>query len=158
MEQSAKNAHKRTPMYRERRWQPTWLLALFVLMADSLAIAYGSAVSATLGWALAVVLTIAVTIWWWRGRADVSVQANGLKVGNAFLEREFIADVSALDGSEMQYRIRHSRADDWLNLLSARHGGVVIELSDETDPHRAWVIGSSQPKKLAQALTALVDS
>jgi len=142
--------------YTERRWQPLWLLAFGWLMTLSLGVAYWVAVSPLVGSITALMTTAFVSALWFRGRADIRVDASGLHVGRYFLEPHFIGEVEALETESFRQRTRAGiKANDVVSLANPAHGGVVIHNSDASDPFKQWVLGSRRPHQLAQALDAL---
>ena len=144
------------PGYRERllpRWW-AWLLA-FGLVA-MLAIAYGAALGATVGWivaagaALLVVALIVITA------PEIRVTDHDLVVDGARLPVSVIAETTVVTGSEIA-ALRGPGADARtfvaLRPWSAP-GGVLVRLDDPQDPHPAWLFTSRHPARVTEALAA----
>lgn len=146
-------------LYRELRLQPWWLLALAVTMTASLGIAWGTAAGPWLGWPTGIVTSVAVGLWWWSARSAITVEPAGLQVGRMFLEAAAIGEVRAFTRDEFLTRTSGgSRADDVNSLLARQHGGVTVQVADDSDPFGAWVIGSRKAAELTAALESIRGS
>ena len=146
-------------MYVERRWQPWWLLGLLVTIALSLGIAYGSAISSSIGWLVAVVTTAPVIYFWYSQRSHILVTPTHVRVGQLVLELSAISEVEEFDRENFLIRIRNkARADDMISLRGSNRGGVVISLNDPTDPIKAWVLSSRNPPALTAAIKAALSN
>lgn len=140
-------------MYRERRTQPLWLLMLALLMTISLGIAYSAATSTMIGSLIGVALSFPAVWFWWRASSNIEVTPTHLLVGRLRLERECIGRVEVLNSEEFLHRIRvGSKTTDALLFTRTNTGGVVLEILDDTDPYRAWVVSSARPAELGAAL------
>lgn len=145
--------------FREQRLQPWWLLLLAVTMTVSLGIAYGTAVGLPFGLATGALTSALAVAWWWQGRSPIAVDDRQLRVGRMRLDAADIGAVSSFAPAEFAVRISTGvRADEVHSLLHRQGGGVVVEVADETDPFRRWVIGSSHPAELAAAISAIARS
>lgn len=145
--------------YREQRLQPWWLLALSLSMTSSLGIAYGTAVSAGFGLVSGLASSLLAIAWWWQGRSPITVADDGLRLGRMWLEPTAIGEVAEFDAAGFAQRTTTgSRADDMNSLLHRGSGGVVVQVSDASDPFAAWVIGCRHPAELAAALRSLSRS
>ncbi len=135
------------------RWW-AWLLAYsFVGM---LAVAYGAALGATVGWLIAVgglALTTALLL---ITAPTIEVSGGTLTVGGATLPVTSIADVEAVTGE----RIRELRGpgSDGRLFVSLRPwsatDGVLVRLDDPADPHPAWLFTSRHPARIVAAVAA----
>lgn len=145
-------------MYFEKRRQPYWLLALSLLMTSTFGVAVVAATTEIAGLIVGTVTSLGATVWWWQGRANVTVTDTELIVGRMHLPLSEIGTVTPLDAEEFWIRSgREARADDAFSLLSRKTGGVVVENRDSTDPYRQWVIGSAHAFALADAITSAKD-
>ena len=141
-------------LYNERRLQPWWLLLFALLMTSTLGIAYAAAISTLIGYSVGGTLSSIALFAWWRARSDIRVDADSLNVGRMRIERRFISQVRELTQEEFLHRIRAGASmTDVLSFTNTRTGGVVVEISDPSDPFTAWVLGSKSPRALVQALT-----
>jgi hypothetical protein len=140
--------------FSERRFQPVWILLFALLMTSTLGVAYAAALSNLIGVVIGFTLSGIAVFAWLRARSDILVDDMFLRVGRMKIERGFIGVVTALDEAAFLQRIRSgAQLTDVLSFTSTRRGGVVVEILDENDPFRAWVIGCKSPQALAQALT-----
>lgn len=145
-----------SPGYRERllpRWW-AWLLAFGLV--GMLAVAYGAALGATVGWivaggagALAVALILITA-------PEIRVTADALVVDGATLPVAVIAETATVTGPEIA-KLRGPGADARtfvaLRPWSAP-GGVLVRLADPEDPHPAWLFTSRHPARVTEALAA----
>ena len=84
----------------------------------------------------------------------IVVTDEGLRVGTAYLEREFWGQAQAFRGLEA----RHERGPGahglaWLSLRPWIDPVVKIEVSDPEDPTPYWLISSKNPEALLAALS-----
>ena len=84
----------------------------------------------------------------------IAVTEEGLRVGTAYLEREFWGQAQAFRGLEA----RHERGPGahglaWLSLRPWIDPVVKIEVSDPEDPTPYWLISSKNPEALLAALS-----
>jgi len=84
----------------------------------------------------------------------IAVTDEGLRVGTAYLEREFWGQAQAFRGLEA----RHERGPGahglaWLSLRPWIDPVVKIEVSDPEDPTPYWLISSQNPEALLAALS-----
>lgn len=84
----------------------------------------------------------------------IAVTDEGLRVGTAYLEREFWGQAQAFRGLEA----RHERGPGahglaWLSLRPWIDPVVKIEVSDPEDPTPYWLISSKNPEALLAALS-----
>ena len=84
----------------------------------------------------------------------IAVTDEGLRVGKAYLEREFWGQAQAFRGLEA----RHERGPGahglaWLSLRPWIDPVVKIEVSDPEDPTPYWLISSKNPEALLAALS-----
>ena len=84
----------------------------------------------------------------------IVITDEGLRVGTAYLEREFWGQAQAFRGLEA----RHERGPGahglaWLSLRPWIDPVVKIEVSDPEDPTPYWLISSKNPEALLAALS-----
>lgn len=142
--------------FRERllpRWW-AWLLAYSFI--GMIAIAYGAALGAAVGWiigaggiALATALLVITA-------PTIEVSEGALTVGGATLPLTSIGAVEAVTGARIR-ELRGPGADGRL-FVSLRPwsgaDGVLVELDDPEDPHPAWLFTSRHPARVIEALAA----
>ena len=148
-----------TVLLRQRQWLgPAGWLGL-VGFAGSLALAYGAAAGAVVGW---VTLGAGLAASAFIGlRLSRSVVLTGgttprLQVGRAAIEVHLTGSATALEAATL---LRARRAAESAGGFWAAPGwcpqAVVFTVQDESDPHAFWVVGSRRPQQLAQALNQL---
>lgn len=140
--------------YRERLSAPVswWIAAL------AFAAAWGWVFLIATNWAIAGVVTALLVavggfIVWRYGSVTVSVDAEGLRVGPAFVEARHVGDVRALDRAG--YRTQLGTGADARAYLVTRpylDHGVVVTIDDPSDPTPYWLVSSRHPDALAAAL------
>jgi hypothetical protein len=77
-----------------------------------------------------------------------------IRAGRARLPLQYVGTVSALDPERMSNAkgINGDRAAYLVIRNWCSHTGVLIEVTDETDPHPFWLVTSRDPQGLAAAL------
>jgi hypothetical protein len=140
--------------FRERLIPPWWILAIGVALVGMVAVAYGTAISAPVGW---LILAAGVgTVCWllWTISPVIEVTESHLVAGRARLPRSSIAGAIALTGE--QVRAERGPAADARRFILLRpwraSTGVLVTLDDGADPHPAWLLTSKDPDRLARAL------
>jgi hypothetical protein len=119
----------------------------------TLAIAYGSAISAPVGIAVGAAAFALATLGMARVATEVTVSTAGLHVGNAHLPWEAIGEVEALD-TEAARRRRGTEADSraFVLLRGWVPTAVAVAVADRRDPTPYWYVSSRDPEQLAAAL------
>ena len=145
--------------YRERltpRWW-AWLLAFCLMLM--VAIAYGAAFGATVGWSLAGGGALLVIFLLLLTAPRLEVTDEYLVVDDARLPLRSIASAAAVSSVEMR-DLRGPGADARLFIALrpwSAGAGVYVQLDDPEDPHPAWLFTSRHPDRLAAAITATMD-
>mgnify|MGYP006278403785 CR=1 FL=1 len=143
---------------KRRYWEilfPTpWIWFLLLGFVAMLAIAFGAALGAHIGWligigggALAILAIVASS-------PIVAVDDEVFRVGRARLPHSAIGRVKALDAAATK-ELRDGNYDaSWYWVIRPVTGpaAVVVEVIDERDPHPAWIVTSRHPARLAAAL------
>ena len=147
-------------LYRERLWpRPVgWLLPGGLVAM--LALAYGAALGATVGWLVALVGSILAGGLIWVTTPTVMVDIDALRVDRAAIPRVVLGTPQPLTRADIQ-RLRGPGGD--VTLFSAVRPwaatrGVLVPIEDPADPHPAWLISSRHPDRLAAALTESMRS
>jgi Protein of unknown function (DUF3093) len=139
--------------FQERLWPPWWAWPLGGIAPFMLGVAYGYAISATVGWLVAAVLSAMVTLALVTTTPTIEVSADGVRAKRAYLEIEYCGPAAALDDDQA----RHLRGVDadarafsvlrgWLS------GAVRLEVADPRDPTPYWYLSTKNPDGLAQAI------
>ena len=142
--------------YRERLSAPLswWLAAL------GFAVVWGWVFLVVLNWTAAIVVTLLVAAAgfaavWRYGSIEISVDADGLRVGTATLGPQHVGAVRRLDRAA--YRTQLGTGADARAYLVTRpylDHGVLVEIDDPADPVPYWLISSRRPDAFATALGA----
>ncbi len=140
--------------YRERLSAPVswWIAAL------AFAAVWGWVFLIATTWAIAGVVTAILAavcgfIVWRYGSVTISVGADGLRVGQAFVEAQHVGDVRSLDRAG--YRTQLGTGADARAYLMTRpylDHGVVVTIDDPSDPAPYWLVSSRHPDAFAAAL------
>lgn len=139
------------PHYSERLAVPAayWGIALFF------GLTFATAVTFMLGELILVVSTVgtigvvAWTLLAW-GSLRITVDADGVRVGQSLLEWRYVAAVAVADRA-VKARVL-ARDDAFLGLRPYVSGLVLIGISDEADPHLCWLVSSRNPEELVRAI------
>lgn len=139
------------------RWW-AWLLA--AALVSMVAIAYGAALGATVGWCIEAGGVALVLLLLWVTAPRVTVTQTELVVDRARLPRTSVRSASAVDAERIR-ELRGPGADARLFVALrpwSAPGGVLVELDDPDDPHPAWLFTSRHPSRVAAALTATMGT
>ncbi len=146
--------------YRERLTAPLswWIAAL------AFALVWGWVFLVVTTWPISIVVTVLLTAAgflavWRYGSVLVTVDADGLRVGPAFVESAHVGGATALDRSA--YRERLGVGADARAFLMTRpylDHGVAVTIDDPADPAPYWLVSSRRPDALAAALAPATSS
>lgn len=140
--------------YRERLSAPvSWWAA-----AVGFALVWGWIFLIATKWSIAIVVTLLLVAAgcyavWRYGSVLVTVGADGLRVGPAFVEAHHVGAVRPLDRAA--YRTQLGTGADARAYLVTRpylDHGVVVTIDDPDDPAPYWLLSSRHPEALAAAL------
>ncbi len=142
------------PVFRERLLPPWWIVAIGFALVSMVAIAYGAALSAPVGWL--ILAGGAGTVSWllWVTSPLIEVTETHLVAGRAALPRTSIASALALTG-ELARAERAPTADARRFILLRPWRATtacLVTLNDQADPHPAWLLTSRTPDRLVRAL------
>lgn len=140
--------------YSERLTAPfSWWLS-----AVGFAAVWGWILLVVTNWSIAIAVTVVVaaltvTIVSRYGSRRISVGDDGLRVGQAHLDRAHVGAVEILNRTD--YRRRMGTGADARAYLVTRpyiDRGVLVMVDDDRDPAPYWLISSRRPEALAAAL------
>lgn len=142
--------------YRERLTAPlSWWLA-----AIGFALVWGWVFFVVTTWPITITVTTALALIgcylvWRYGSVTISVDAEGLRVGQAHIEPHYIGAVESLDRAAYRHRLGVG-ADARAYLMTRPYldHGVTVAIDDPSDPAPYWLISSRNPEALAAALAA----
>lgn len=141
--------------YRERLTAPvSWWLA-----AIGFALVWGWVFWVVTTWPITITVTALLAaagcyLVWRYGSVLITVGADGLRVGQAHLEPEFIGEATALNRAAYRARLG-TEADARAYLVTRPYldHGIAVAVDDPTDPAPYWLISSRHPEALAAALS-----
>jgi hypothetical protein len=142
-----------TVRFTERLAAPAGAWAFTVLLAGTLAVAYGYALG-PLGGILTFIAAQGLGAWVLLATAPVvRVDEVVLRAGRARLPRQHIGRVSALDQPTAR-RLRGVDADvrAYLCVRSWVPRAVLVEVTDPDDPHPYWLVSTRHPDRVLAAL------
>ena len=140
--------------YRERLWPGLWVWVTAAGTVGALAVAYGAALGAAVGWTVAALGTVGMLALMRAMAARIEVSPAGLRADRALLPWEFVGRCLVLD-AEQARRARGPEGDPSAYLLlraGVGPGAVVVEVTDPQDPHRTWLLATRHPEELARAV------
>lgn len=146
--------------YRERLTAPvTWWLA-----AIGFALVWGWVFWVVTTWPITITVTALLSLAgcylvWRYGSVLITVDADGLRVGQARLEPQFIGEATALNRTAYRARLG-IEADARAHLMTRPYidHGVAVAVDDPTDPAPYWLISSRNPEALAAALASMTSN
>lgn len=148
-----------TGLYRERLIPGVWVWVVALGLVIMVAVAYGAALGATVGWLTALgASAVAITLLW-LGAPVVVVTPQAFTAGGAQLPRDAIGAVRIVEADEIA-ALRGPGADARLYVSlrpSASRRGLLVQVTDDQDPHPAWLVTVRHPERAAAALTATMD-
>lgn len=144
----------------ERLVVPTswWVMGAVAVLA--LFVAYDVSVGTGTAVVAAGLLAVAVVVWLGaQSRLSVSVDADGLRVGDARLPLEAIGTVEALDEAAARWA-RGPGADPRAFFVLRGYVGTAVRVwvDDPDDPVPYWLLSSRRPRRLAAAAAAARDT
>lgn len=146
--------------YRESLQPPWWLYAFALIGAAALGIAYGSALGVATGAVVGAITAAFLLLGLFLSAPQIRVTTNGLRAGSADLPLKAVGEIHVLDAVEMReaLNLRTAPASSFTLVRSwAAPRGIRVDISDASDPHRAWLLSTRDPQRLAGALAQLRD-
>lgn len=144
--------------FRERLLPRWWAWLLAYSFVGMLAVAYGAALGATVGWLIAAGGLALATALLVITAPTIVIADAGLSVGGAMLPVTSIGEVEEVTGERIR-ELRGPGADGRL-FVSLRpwsgRDGVLVRLDDPEDPHPAWLFTSRHPARVVAALAAKI--
>ena len=141
--------------FAERIGAPVFVWILIVVLCVSLGIAYGAAIG--WGWGLLTFMLSGALCgaWLYTARAQIAVDDETFVAGRATIELRFIGDVVALD-REQTRTLAGPGADAraYLLLRGSTATAVKVVIDDPTDPTPYWLVATSRPVELRDAILA----
>lgn len=140
--------------YRERLTAPAswWIGALVfgAVCAWLVAVSIGIIAAVIAGLLAAAVAAALVAAY---GNVQVQAGPDGLRVGDAHLTREFIGEITVLDGAAFRQLLgADADARAFMRTRSYVPGGVRVDVDDPNDRVPYWLISCRHPDAVAAAL------
>ncbi|MCH9816948.1 MAG: DUF3093 domain-containing protein [Actinomycetia bacterium] len=145
------------PVYRERLFPRPWVWLALVAFVGALAMAYAYAWGATSGWAVFLAGSLVSVLMLFVTAPRIEVSSRELRAGKARLPIEYVGKVAALD-KEQTESVQGPKSDPAAYLLIrplAASRSVIVELTDEVDPHPYWLLSTRNAQALSAALVAV---
>lgn len=142
------------PRYTERLFPPWWLWLVAVGFSASLGIAYWYALGRLAGVLVGVTAGGLAVVGLLAASPRVRVDDRVFRAGRARLPLRYVGAVAALD-REHSLEARGVGLDPAAHLLLRTLGAtrlVLVEVTDERDPHPYWLVSSRRPDELARVL------
>ena len=147
------DALETTPMFSERLWPSVGVSLFWLLMTVSLGIAYGKAYGLGIGVTIGASASLVVALGLILTAPIVQVDDLILRAGKAQLPRKFIGKVTRLNRQETRDSFRnraHHQAFFLMKFWISE--SVIVENTDQDDPHPYWHVSSRHAKALSDAL------
>lgn len=143
-----------TTLYRERLFPAWWVFVVVFGFVGMLAIAFGSALGAAIGYTIAIGGILVASLFLLLGAPVIAVDDRVLRAGRARLPRSVIGRYRALDADETTKTRDHDFDARWFTVLRpwSTSTAVIVEVTDPNDPHPAWLISARRPHRVVAAL------
>ncbi len=145
----------KSPVFQERLWPSLGMWVFAFIMTISLGIAYGRAYGNTLGIIVATSTTLAVAVGLIVNTPLIQIDEVNFRVGRARLPLQFVGQIQKLD--EQQSRRARSidaNSNAHFQLRGGIRGSVIVEVTDQQDPHPYWQVSTRNPDLLIAALSS----
>ena len=159
MSESVNDATATTMRYRERLVAPVSVWLITAAMTASLGVAYGHWLGNTPG-LVAFLMSEAIVAFLLLTRTPlVVVDDDVFRAGKARLPLEFVGRIVPLDRNET-VTAKGAAADPRAYLCSRGWipGSVLVEITDEDDPHPYWLVSTRHGHELALVLATQRDA
>ncbi|MEO6605890.1 MAG: DUF3093 domain-containing protein [Aeromicrobium sp.] len=140
--------------YSERLTAPiSWWLS-----AAAFAVVWGWILLVATTWTIAIVTAVVVGALsmfavWRFGSLRLTVGADGLRAGTAFLDSSHVGDVEIMHRAEYRSQLGiNADARAYLVTRPYLDRGVLVRVRDAGDPTPYWLLSSRRPEALASAL------
>jgi len=140
-------------VYRERLWPGLGFPSFLLFMGASLAIAYDRAYHGQVG-LITMLISVAVTVLaTWKISQVIEVTTEELRVGKAHIHRRHIGKIAILDAKQTAHALGGGAHGSALTVTRAAiKRSIVVEISDDNDPHPYWQFSTRKPEAVQSAL------
>ena len=141
-------------VYTERLWHSAGMWFVALVMTVSLGIAYGSAYGTNLGLSVGIVASTAAIFGLLKNTPTIRIDELNFQVGRARMPLRYIGKVQILDETQSRRaRSRHAHKDAYFQLRGGIKQTLIVEITDESDPHPYWQISTRNPEDLSTKLS-----
>ena len=141
-------------VYTERLWHSVGMWFVALVMTVSLGIAYGSAYGSNLGIIVGVASSAAAILGLLKNTPTIRIDELNFQVGRARMPLRYIGKVQTLDETQSRRaRSTHAHKDAYFQLRGGIKQTLIVEITDESDPHPYWQISTRNPEELTKKLT-----
>ena len=143
------------PVYTERLWPSIGMWSFALIMTVSLGIAYGRAYGINLGIVVGAAASALVIFGLLKSTPTIRVDELNFEVGKARMPLKFIGKIQILDEAQSRRaRSTDAHKDAHFQLRGGIKQTLIVEITDQTDPHPYWQISTRNPKQLVEILLA----
>ena len=141
-------------VYTERLWHSVGMWFVALVMTVSLGIAYGSAYGSNLGIIVGVASSAAAILGLLKNTPTIRIDELNFQVGRARMPLRYIGKVQILDETQSRRaRSTHAHKDAYFQLRGGVKQTLIVEITDESDPHPYWQISTRNPEDLSTKLS-----
>ena len=146
---------KNATLYRERLTPSIFAFLFALFMIASLGIAYAHVYGNTVGWTITGLLSPACVWAMYALSPVIEINDKYLCLARASLPREFIGSVHELnDGETKDASGQAAHRDAYMVLRSWMPGSVIVEVTDQEDPHPYWHFSTRHPEFIRELLSS----
>ena len=140
--------------FRERLLPGPYSWLLVALMTVSLGIAYGDVYGTVFGAVLASASTLGIYLIMFFSSPVIQIDDQNLRVGNARLPKIYVKDPEILNKDQTANSRRIAVPKNaYLVMRASIPESILIQISDDSDPHPYWQFSSRKPNELLAALS-----
>lgn len=140
-------------IYTERLWPSIGMWSFALIMTVSLGIAYGRAYGIDLGILVGSAASAAIVFALIKSTPTIRIDELNFQAGKARMPLRFIGKVQILDESQSRRaRSTDAHKDAHFQLRGGIKQTLIVEITDETDPHPYWQISTRRPVELSKML------
>ena len=140
-------------VYTERLWPSIGMWSFALIMTASLGIAYGRAYGIEIGILVGSAASAAIVFALIKSTPSIRIDELNFQVGKARMPLRYIGKVQILDEAQSRRaRSTDAHKDAHFQLRGGIKQTLIIEITDETDPHPYWQISTRRPVELTETL------
>lgn len=140
-------------VYTERLWHSVGVWFVALVMTVSLGIAYGGAYGINLGIIVGVISSVAAIFGLLKNTPTIRIDELNFQIGRARMPLRYVGKVQILDETDSRRaRSTHAHRDAYFQLRGGVKKTLIVEITDESDPHPYWQISTRNPEELSKQL------